>query len=303
MTDQPTSPPRPSTDDPADGPAAEPAAGELVLTPPPAVKAVPPADAERSLSLDPVDATRLDEMVDHFLEGLLALDVQAPAFRDKVDDVRTLGDADVRASASVSNALLDKPMAAMKQGGLSQASSVSRSLLDLRHTVEDLDPGHQGNLSGTPEVPRRHPVRRRRQGPRLLRQVPVQPGAPQRDHRVALLRPGRAPPGQRGHRRRAAAPVGDQRAGCASTCTSPSSWTGSSRRASRRSRRRTRRARTRSARTSCSRSARRSRTWRPSWPSASRATSPSTSSGATTWSWSRASTGRPPRRCRRSGRP
>src|SRR4029450_7658066 len=39
-----------------------------------------------------------------------------------------------------------------KQGGLTQTSSVSRSLLELRHTVEDLDPGHQGNLSGPRKI-------------------------------------------------------------------------------------------------------------------------------------------------------
>jgi hypothetical protein len=37
-------------------------------------------------------------------------------------------------------------MAAMTDGGLAQASVVSRSLLDLRRTVEDLDPGRQGDL-------------------------------------------------------------------------------------------------------------------------------------------------------------
>jgi uncharacterized protein YaaN involved in tellurite resistance len=57
-----------------------------------------------------------------------------------------MGDEDIRKSASVSNALLDKPRAAMTQGGLTEASTVSRSLLDLRHTVEDLDPAHQGDL-------------------------------------------------------------------------------------------------------------------------------------------------------------
>ena len=42
--------------------------------------------------------------------------------------------------------MLDKPKAAMTARGLSQASTVSRSLLDLRNTVEDLDPGRQGDL-------------------------------------------------------------------------------------------------------------------------------------------------------------
>ena len=48
----------------------------------------------------------------------------------------------------MSNTLLEKPLASMTKGGLTEGSTVSRSLLDLRHTVEDLDPAHQGDLFG-----------------------------------------------------------------------------------------------------------------------------------------------------------
>ena len=37
--------------------------------------------------------------------------------RDKVNDIGKLGDDDIRASAAVSNRLLDKPLAAMQNGG------------------------------------------------------------------------------------------------------------------------------------------------------------------------------------------
>src|SRR5262249_20756825 len=55
-------------------------------------------------------------------------------------------DDDIRASAAVSNRLLEKPLAAVNNGGLTETSTVSKSLLDLRHQVEDLDPSKQGDL-------------------------------------------------------------------------------------------------------------------------------------------------------------
>ena len=85
-------------------------------------------------------------MVDRYLEGVTSLDVHGADFAKRVDDIRTMGDEDVRASAAVSNTLLDKPLASMTQGGLTETSTVSKSLLDLRHTVEDLDPAKQGDL-------------------------------------------------------------------------------------------------------------------------------------------------------------
>ena len=148
MTDQPSSQPQPASASApaAAAPGAEPAGETLVLTPPPAVAPVAPAQAEQALSIAPQDVAKLDAMVDSYINGVTSIDVQAPEFRTKVEDIRKLGDEDIRASASVSNALLDKPVAAIRDGGLTQTSTVSRSLLELRHTVEDLDPAHQGDM-------------------------------------------------------------------------------------------------------------------------------------------------------------
>lgn len=105
-----------------------------------------PTQAESSLAVDPKDMATLDAMVDRYLEGVASLDVNGADFAKRVDEIRTMGDEDVRASAAVSNMLLEKPLASMTQGGLTEASNVGKSLLDLRHTVEDLDPGKQGDL-------------------------------------------------------------------------------------------------------------------------------------------------------------
>src|SRR5262249_9164477 len=47
-------------------------------------------------------------------------------------------------AASVSNRLLDKPTKAMQSGLFDAKSNIGKSLIDLRHTVEDLDPSEQG---------------------------------------------------------------------------------------------------------------------------------------------------------------
>jgi uncharacterized protein YaaN involved in tellurite resistance len=85
-------------------------------------------------------------MVASYLDAVSSLDPHSQAFADKVKDIGKLGDDDIRASAAVSNRLLEKPIAAMQNGGLTETSEVSKSLLSLRRQVEDLDPAKQGDL-------------------------------------------------------------------------------------------------------------------------------------------------------------
>ena len=118
----------------------------LALTPPAPVAVVAPATAAGAVKLDPATVTKLDGMVSGYLDKIATLNPQDPAFTARIDDIRKLGDEEIKASAAVSSRLLDKPVAAMKQGGLSEASTVSHSLLQLRRQVEDLDPSRQGDL-------------------------------------------------------------------------------------------------------------------------------------------------------------
>ncbi len=139
------------TADPAAGevaPAASPAATttSLVLEAPAPVEPVAQARAENAVPIPAVDQAKLDSMVASYLDAVTTLDPHSEAFADKVKDIGKLGDDDIRASAGVSNRLLEKPLAAMQNGGLTEASTVSRSLRDLRHEVEDLDPAKQGDL-------------------------------------------------------------------------------------------------------------------------------------------------------------
>jgi len=120
--------------------------GTLTLTPPAAVAVVPAEQAAAAVRLDPATAARLDVRATSYIEQITKLDPQDPAFTARVTDIEKLGDDDIKAAASVSSRLLDRPIAAMKHGGLSEASAVSNSLQQLRRQVEDLDPARQGDL-------------------------------------------------------------------------------------------------------------------------------------------------------------
>jgi uncharacterized protein YaaN involved in tellurite resistance len=75
-----------------------------------------------------------------YLDGLLSADTKSPEFAKRADDVRTMGDQDIRHAADSSNRLLATPVRALKEGGLADGSKVGQTLLELRRTVEDLDP-------------------------------------------------------------------------------------------------------------------------------------------------------------------
>jgi uncharacterized protein YaaN involved in tellurite resistance len=122
------------------------ATGTVVLEAPAPVPSVATTQAAGAVPIAIEDQARLDTMVASYLDGVSNLDPHSPAFTDKVRDISKLGDDDIRASASVSNRLLEKPMAAMQNGGLTEASAVSKSLLGLRRQIADLDPSKQGDL-------------------------------------------------------------------------------------------------------------------------------------------------------------
>ncbi len=112
----------------------------LVLAPPAPVAAVAPAKAGGMVPLDQAALPGLDQKVQDYVTSIVALDPHSPAFGAKADDIRTMGDADIRASADTSNRLLQAPTRAMSKGDFAEGSKVSKSLLDLRRTIEDLDP-------------------------------------------------------------------------------------------------------------------------------------------------------------------
>src|SRR5947207_2467595 len=149
MSDSSLALPEPSGDTPAVASAMASAASStpaLVLEAPAPVAPVATTTAGDAVPINAADRARLDSMVASYLDAVSSLDPHSAEFGDKVKDIGQLGDEDIRGSAAVSNRLLEKPLAAMENGGLTKSSSVSRSLIDLRHEVEELDPARQGDL-------------------------------------------------------------------------------------------------------------------------------------------------------------
>lgn len=122
------------------------------LTPPETLKAPEPVKkvernkTEELVPLDEKKVPELDARVSSFLEGLTEAELHSDAFRRKVDTVHNLGNKEIRKAASVSNRFLDRPSKALDSGLLSDSSPVANSLVELRTTVEDLDPSRQGDL-------------------------------------------------------------------------------------------------------------------------------------------------------------
>jgi len=116
------------------------------LTPPAPVAAIAPQDAAKRVPLPAEETSRLDGQVGQFIGDLTTLDPHGSEFKTRVDAILGLGESDIRASASVANRMLERPMNAMKKGVYDGSSPVSKALGDLRDTVESLDPSKQGDL-------------------------------------------------------------------------------------------------------------------------------------------------------------
>jgi uncharacterized protein YaaN involved in tellurite resistance len=117
----------------------------LALVAPAAVPAVTDDQAAaQAQQIDPAAKKQIDATVAQYINTLLSADPHSPTFDQQLNAVHSLGDADIRASAAVSNRLLDKPAKAMESGVFDPKSNIANSLVKLRRTVEDLDPTQQG---------------------------------------------------------------------------------------------------------------------------------------------------------------
>jgi uncharacterized protein YaaN involved in tellurite resistance len=128
--------------------AADPDASHsaLTLATPQSVATITDDEAATMVHVDPATASKIDALVNSYIQSLTSLDPHSQDFAAKVDAIHTMGNDEIRQSASVSNRLLDRPVKAIESGPFSKGASVSKSLIDLRRTVEDLDPSRQGTL-------------------------------------------------------------------------------------------------------------------------------------------------------------
>ena len=125
---------------------AQPTANVPALVAPAPVVAVPPDKASDMVPIAPADAAKLDAQVSQFVSQVISLDINGPDFKNRVDAISSMGNAEVAASSQISNRLLQRPVNALKGGVFVQSSEISKGLIDLRNTVEDLDPSKQGDL-------------------------------------------------------------------------------------------------------------------------------------------------------------
>jgi uncharacterized protein YaaN involved in tellurite resistance len=135
--------------------ATPPPGNALVLAPPPPVVVV---EKEQAAGAVPVDNARQLELRDRaksFAQELAAIDANSPAFTEKINAITSMGEQDMRAAASVSNRMLDRPAAALNagkgRGGADAQSRVASTLIELRQTVTELDP-NRADLTGAKKV-------------------------------------------------------------------------------------------------------------------------------------------------------
>jgi uncharacterized protein YaaN involved in tellurite resistance len=145
-----------STATPAATPAAAaPAAGALVLAPPAPVQVVKEEQAAGAIPIDDTKKTELAQRAEAFAAELAAMDHRTPDFTKKIDSITSMGDKELRASAGVSNRMLDRPAAVIKAnkggGGGDAQTRVASSLNELRTTITDLDP-NRADLTGVKKV-------------------------------------------------------------------------------------------------------------------------------------------------------
>lgn len=118
---------------------------DLVLVPP---AAVPDIGTAQASAMMPIGDTRRDEIAERakaFIADLVDKDPHAPEFAAKINDVSSMGRDEIRDAAAVTNRMLERPVAALAAArgagddGDAQRK-VANTLVDLRLTIEDLDP-------------------------------------------------------------------------------------------------------------------------------------------------------------------
>ncbi|MGW2016354.1 toxic anion resistance protein [Streptomyces sp. NPDC001927] len=129
-----------TTPDPRISTPHDPATAQLVLTPP---EPVPPVRAEQASDLVPLDEsvrTEMSRRAVEYVDSLAGLDTRSPEFAGRIGEIAALGAGEMRSAAAQSNRMLDRTVRSLSEGGGDAQTRVGSSLVELRRTVEDLDP-------------------------------------------------------------------------------------------------------------------------------------------------------------------
>ncbi|MER6796380.1 toxic anion resistance protein, partial [Amycolatopsis mediterranei] len=109
---------------------------DFALTPPEPVTAIPSERAAGLITLSEDTRSAVSVRASEFASRLEALDVRSPEFTDLLDELLTVGEADMRAAAGVAGTMLDRSL----RSAASPQDGVTTSLASLRRTVAELDP-------------------------------------------------------------------------------------------------------------------------------------------------------------------
>ena len=115
---------------------------KLKLEAPEVLAPVQPQEAAGLVPVADEVRSKLDLVVDKFVDELVAADANSPEFGKKVDQLTDMGRKEIAAAAGHSNRFLDRPVRAMDKD-----QGIGTDLAKLRKTVEALDPGRNGALS------------------------------------------------------------------------------------------------------------------------------------------------------------
>ncbi|MEU9704613.1 toxic anion resistance protein [Streptomyces sp. NPDC047981] len=129
-----------TTPDPRISPPHDPATAQLVLTPP---EPVLPVRAEQASGLVPLEEsvrTEMSRRAVEYVDSLAGLDTRSPEFAGRIGEIAALGAGEMRSAAAQSNRMLERTVRSLGEGGGDAQSRVGSSLVELRRTVEDLDP-------------------------------------------------------------------------------------------------------------------------------------------------------------------
>lgn len=115
--------------------------GPLVLTAP---EPVAPVKREQAAGLVPLQDGVREEMArraGEYVGSLAGIDSRSPEFATRIGEIAGLGSADIRGAAQQSNRMLERAVRSLgADGGGDAQARVATSLVELRRTVEDLDP-------------------------------------------------------------------------------------------------------------------------------------------------------------------
>lgn len=118
----------------------------IVLTPPLPVAQVKVENVGQMVKIDPAVTTSLDSQVESFINDTLTFEVQDQVFKDRLQSIHHLGNAEIAKSASMSNRMLERPVRLLKNGLFGEGSAVGKNLIDLRQKIDDLNPARHGDL-------------------------------------------------------------------------------------------------------------------------------------------------------------